>query len=49
MDTTLNYVDREIALDPKSGFGANVRLAISCALLRKLEETARPFVRPDGD
>jgi hypothetical protein len=41
----LNYVDQEIALDTRTGFGADVPLAVSSALLRGLEETARPCVR----
>jgi hypothetical protein len=41
----LNYVDQEIVLDTEGGFGAEVPLAISSALLRRLEETARPCVR----
>jgi len=41
----LNYVDQEIALDTETDFGADVPLSISAALLRRLEDTARPCVR----
>jgi len=44
-DYPLNYVDQEIALGTKTEYGANVPLSISSALLRRLEETARPCVR----
>lgn len=41
----LNYIEQEIALDTETGFGADVPISISSALLRRLEETARPCVR----
>jgi hypothetical protein len=44
-DSSLNFIDQEIALETETGFGVNVPLAISSALLRRLEETARPCVR----
>ena len=44
-DIPLNYIDQEIALDTETDFGAEVPLSISSALLRRLEDTARPCVR----
>ncbi len=41
----LTYIDQEVAIDTKTGFGADMPLAISSLLLRRLEDTARPCVR----
>jgi hypothetical protein len=41
----LNFIDQEIVVDTETCYGADVPLAISSALLRRLEETARPCVR----
>lgn len=41
----MTYIDQEIAIDTKTGFGADMPLAISSLLLRRLEDTARPCVR----
>jgi hypothetical protein len=41
----LNYLDQEVAIDTESSFGAEMPLAISDPLLRRLEDTARPCVR----
>jgi len=41
----LNFVDQEIVLDTEESFGENVPIAMSSALLRRLEDTARPCVR----
>lgn len=41
----LNYLDQEVTIDTESSFGADVPLAISSPLLRRLEDTARPCVR----
>jgi hypothetical protein len=41
----MNYIDQEIELDTETGYGSDVPLSISSALLRRLEDTARPCVR----
>lgn len=41
----LNYLDQEVAIDTESNFGAEMPLAISAPLLRRLEDTARPCIR----
>ena len=45
MNITLNFIEQEIVLDTQNGYGEDVPLAMSSALLRRLEETARPCVR----
>jgi hypothetical protein len=44
-DLPLTFVDQEIIVDTETSFGADVPLPISSALLRRLEDTARPCVR----
>lgn len=41
----MDYLDQEIALGSDTGYGSNVPLSVSSALLRRLEDTARPCVR----
>jgi len=41
----MKYIDQEITLDTETGYGSEVPLSISSALLRRLEETARPCIR----
>jgi hypothetical protein len=41
----VNYVDQEVALETEADFGENVPISISSALLRRLDETARPCIR----
>src|SRR5271163_3583582 len=43
--TMPGYIEQEIALDTETPFGADVPLPISSALLRRLDDTARPCVR----
>lgn len=44
-DLPLKFIDQEIVLDTETSFGADVPLAISSILLRRLAVTARPCVR----
>lgn len=44
-DSSLNFIEQEIAVETETGFGVDVPLIISSALLRRLEDTARPCVR----
>jgi len=41
----MNFIEQEIVLHPQTPFGDAVPLAISSALLRRLEATAKPCVR----
>lgn len=41
----MDLIDQEIALGTEAGYGSNVPLSVSSALLRRLEDTARPCVR----
>ena len=41
----MNYIEQEIEVEADTDYGADVPISISSALLRHLNQTARPCVR----